>query len=82
MFQQVNRRMDRSRRAKVAARGFRLQHGGQGLRTVANTGRSRSGKTTVRPGGKLAMGQALTIEVRHEQGYAIVTAAGRSTFPP
>jgi len=26
--------------------------------------------------GRLAMGEALTIEVRHEQGYAIVTAAG------
>ena len=74
---------------KVAAWGFRLQHGGQGLRTVAGpgasglipvaharAGHSRSGRTTARPGGKLAMGQALIIEVRHEQGCAIVTAAG------
>jgi anti-sigma B factor antagonist len=29
-----------------------------------------------KPVGRLAMDEALTIEIRHEQGYAILTAAG------
>ena len=35
-----------------------------------------SGRALAGPGGRLAMGEALTIEARHERGYPIVTVAG------
>ena len=35
-----------------------------------------SGRTLAGPGGWLAMGEALTIEARHERGYPVVTVAG------
>ena len=41
-----------------------------------NTGRSGPGRTPAGPGGRLAMGEALTIGARHEPGYAIVTIGG------
>ena len=41
-----------------------------------NTGRSRLGQDLAGQGGRLAMGEALTIEARHERGYPIVTVAG------
>ena len=67
--------------AATAARGFGNSMAGRELphrcreRARVIPGRSGPGRTTARPG-RLAMGEALTIEVRHEQGYAIVTAAG------
>src|SRR6516165_9623721 len=41
-----------------------------------NTGRSGPGRTLAGPGGRLAMGDVLTIGARHEPGYAIVTVGG------
>ena len=35
-----------------------------------------SGRTLAGPGGGLAMGEALTIEARHERGYPVVAVAG------
>jgi STAS domain len=41
-----------------------------------HTGRSRPGQDTSRAGREVAMGEALTIEARHERGYPVVTVAG------
>src|SRR5207247_2932783 len=54
-------------------------------RARVNTSRSGPGRTTGEAGWRLAMGEALTIEVRHEQGCAILTVAGEidiSTVTP
>ncbi len=56
----------------MAGRRFRLLPEA----SKGNTGRSGLSRTIAEPGGRLAMDEALTIEVRHEQGYAIVAAAG------
>jgi anti-sigma B factor antagonist len=65
----------------VAARGFGLGTAGRGSRLLPgasrdNTGSFRPGRTMAGPGGRLVMGEALTIGVRCERGYTIVTAAG------
>lgn len=61
--------------------GFRRLRGGQGFETVAGSGQdipaaqTRAGQRLGRLGG-WAMDDPLTIEVRHEQDYVIVTAVG------
>src|SRR2546421_10047258 len=52
--------------------GFRLYPGSARVIPVV----PGPGRTLAGPGGRLAMGEALTIEARHERGYPVVTVAG------